>query len=193
VNRGDVETATHPVPADYVQSWQRRGLLLAVTLVVLGLISFLVLKALARESELEQGVAAFNEARYTVAEPRLRAALEDEDDNATASLYLARLLRQQQRTSEAGALLNDARKRHPEDADILRELGHLLARDLGRPAEAARTYQRAVELAPDDADNWRALVQSLRAAGDPTAALWLARAPAEVQAELRRQPQIPPE
>ena len=191
VSRGDVEGPAHEVPAgNEVSSWQRRGLVLALTLVALALASWYVISRF-QASPLEQGVAAFDEARYGIAEQHLRTALEDDSDNALAALYLARVLRQQQRTSEAGAVLNDARKRHPDDAGILRELGHLLARDLGNPQAAAQTYQRAVEIDPDDPDNWRALVQALRAAGDPTAALWLARAPAEVQAELRR-PVVPP-
>jgi tetratricopeptide (TPR) repeat protein len=193
VSRGDVEAPAHEVRASEARSWQKRGLVLALSLVTLGALSYFVLARLSGATPLEQGVAAFNEGRMGVAEQQLRRALEDEDDHANAALYLARVLRQQQRTSEAGAVLNEARRRHPDDAGILRELGHLLARDLGRPAAAAQLYQRAVELEPDSADNWRALIQALRAAGDPTAALWLARAPAEVQAELRRAPAPAPE
>ncbi|HSJ15217.1 MAG TPA: tetratricopeptide repeat protein [Longimicrobiales bacterium] len=188
VTRGDLEVATHEVPPNEIRSWQRRGLLLALTLVVLALLTYVVLALLGRESALEQGVAAFEAGRMGVAEQQLRAALADDDANATASLYLGRLLRRQQRLPEAGDVLNAARKRHPRDADILRELGHLIARDLGRPAAAAEAYQRAVELEPEEAANWIALVQALRAAGDPTADLWLRRAPADVQAQLRRAP-----
>jgi tetratricopeptide (TPR) repeat protein len=135
-------------------------------------------------SELDQGVTAFEQGRLGIAEQHFRSALQEEE-SATAELYLGRILRRQGRQEEAAAVLNAARKRYPDDADILRELGHLLAVDLNRPAPAAEAYRRAVELEPEDVSNWIALVRALRAAGDPAAETWLARAPADAQAVLK--------
>jgi thioredoxin-like negative regulator of GroEL len=56
--------------------------------------------------------------------------------------------------------------------------------DLGRPTAAAQQFDRARELAPENALNWIGLIRALRAAGDPQAEVWLERSPAEVRAAL---------
>jgi tetratricopeptide (TPR) repeat protein len=158
---------------------------LGLGIVAVALVAWWVGSRLRRPSELEQGVAAFEQGRLGIAERHFRTALQ-EQENATAELYLGRILRRQGRQAEAAAVLNAARKRYPQDADLLRELGHLLAVDLNRPAAAAEPYRKAVELAPEEARNWIALVRALRAAGDPSAETWLARAPADAQAVLNQ-------
>jgi tetratricopeptide (TPR) repeat protein len=193
----DVRTVTHAAvergefeePARPVALWRAGPRLRTVLVVALGVIA-VVLAAwyigarLRRPSELARGVTAFEQGRLAIAEQHFRAALAEQED-ATAELYLGRILRRQGRFEEAAAVLNGARKRYPEDADVLRELGHLLALDLKRPAAAAEAYRRAVELEPDDTANWIALVRALRAAGDASAETWLARAPADAQAVLK--------
>ena len=184
VARGEFEEPAHAVSGRGRPSRLGRQLAFALGIVAVGLAAWYIGARLRRPSELEQGVTAFEQDRLGLAEQHLRAALK-ERESATAELYLGRILRRQGRQSEAAAVLNAARKRYPDDADIVRELGHLLAVDLNRPAAAADAYQRAVELSPDEAANWIALVRALRAAGDPEAETWLARAPADAQAVLR--------
>jgi len=182
VARGDFEEPARPVE---VRKAGRPRVWLTVVLSVaaLALAGWYGTARLRRPSELAQGVAAFEQDRLDLAEQHFRAALMRRED-ATAELYLGRILRRQGRQAEAAAVLNTARKSYPEDADILRELGHLLALDLERPAAAVEAYRRAVELEPDQAVNWIALVRALRAAGDPAAESWLARAPAGAKAVL---------
>jgi tetratricopeptide (TPR) repeat protein len=183
VERGEFEEPTHPISA---RRPTRLGVQFALALgvIAVALLAWYIGARLRTPSEAEQGVTAFEQGRLGIAEQHFRAALQEEE-SATAELYLGRILRRQGRQQEAAAVLNAARKRYPDDADILRELGHLLAVDLNRPVPAAEAYRRAVELEPEDASNWIALVRALRAAGDPAAETWLARAPADAQAVLK--------
>jgi Tfp pilus assembly protein PilF len=72
-----------------------------------------------------------------------------------------------------------------EDADVRRELGYLFL-DLDSPEPAARQFQRAVEIDPDESLNWMLLVEALRRSGDADAAAeWLRRAPPAAQDRLR--------
>jgi tetratricopeptide (TPR) repeat protein len=183
VERGDFDEAVHTVPARAAAPWLR-WVGLAAGVVVVAAAAWLIGTQLRGSSELEQGVAAFQQGRLGIAERHFRVASADAEE-PTAALYLGRILRRQGRHAEAAEVLNEARKRYPEDADVLRELGHLLAVDLNRPAAAAETYRKAVELDPEETANWIALVRALRAAGDPAAETVLARAPADAQAALR--------
>jgi tetratricopeptide (TPR) repeat protein len=183
VERGDFDEAVHTVPSRGAAPWLRWAAL-AAGVVVVGLGAWLIGSQLRGSSDLESGVAAFQQGRLGIAERHFRLAAEDAEE-PTAALYLGRILRRQGRYPEAAQVLNEARKRYPEDADVLRELGHLLAVDLNRPAAAAETYRKAVELNPEASANWIALVRALRAAGDPAAETVLARAPADAQAALR--------
>jgi tetratricopeptide (TPR) repeat protein len=129
-------------------------------------------------SELEQGIAAFGDGRSDVAEQHFRAALQQDEDNVTARLYLARILRRESRHQEASDLLQGAVALDPGDAAVRRELGYLFM-DLDRPGAASTQFRRAVESDADDPLNWVALVHALALSGDSVAAAeWLRRAPA---------------
>lgn len=182
VERGEFEEPAHEV-SSRARRWPLR-VAMGVALFALGFLVYGATTGWFGESELEQGVAAFREGRMGIAERHFRAALK-EGESATAELYLGRVLRREGRLDEAGAVLNAARKRYPQDADLLRELGYLLALDLRRPAAAVEPFRRAVELQPEQDANWVGLVRALRATGDPAAEQWLARAPATAQAVLR--------
>jgi tetratricopeptide (TPR) repeat protein len=184
VERGEFAEPAHAVAARRVSN--RLGFALAVALgvVAVGLLAWYIGARLRSPTELARGVQAYEQDRLEVAEQHFRAALR-ERENASAELYLGRIMRRQGRQAEAAEVLNAARQRYPDDADIVRELGHLLAVDLNRPAAAAQAYRRAVELEPAETANWVALVRALRAAGDTAAEAWLARAPAAAQAVLR--------
>jgi Flp pilus assembly protein TadD len=135
-------------------------------------------------SDLEQGVAAFRDGRDGMAEQHFRAALQRDDGNVTARLYLARILRRQDRIQEAGDQLRTAVRLAPRDPAVRRELGHLLL-SLNRAPAAAEQYRTAVELDPDEPLNWVGLVHALQRAGDPAADEWLRRAPSSAQAMIR--------
>jgi tetratricopeptide (TPR) repeat protein len=137
-----------------------------------------------RPDELQQGVTAFRANRHGVAEQHFRAALQRDQGSITARLYLARILREQQRYEESANLLREAARRAPQDAAVRRELGYLFLA-LNRPEQAAAQFRQSVELEPDETLGWVWLVQSLRRANDPAAELWLSRAPAAAQAMLR--------
>src|SRR5690606_29766840 len=137
------------------------------------------------ESRLAQGVTAFQAKDYATAERHFRAALEDDSDDNTARLYLARILRSDGRIQEAQQVLREAGETDPEDPAVRRELGYLLL-DADRASLAAEQFRRAVELDPEDPLNWVGLVESLTRAGDPSAAEWLKRAPEEARTMLEQ-------
>jgi len=136
------------------------------------------------ESDMEGGVEAFRQQRYGVAEQRFRAVLSRDDENVTARLYLARILRSQNRTQEVADLLQGAARISPRDPAVRRELGHLFL-DLKRPAMAVEQFKIAVEQAPEEQLNWVGLIEALYRAGDPTTEQWVTRAPPAVQAMVR--------
>ncbi|MGH7483598.1 MAG: tetratricopeptide repeat protein [Longimicrobiales bacterium] len=158
----------------------------AALLVGLGLVAFVALVAylvFGREDPFEVGVAAFDAGRMGVAEQQFGEVLEDDPEDVTTLLYLARILRRQERWDQARGRLETAVRLAPGDADVRRELGHLFF-DLGRFDFAAEQYQRAVEIEPAENTNWIALVLALRAAGDPRAAEVWRSAPADARASL---------
>ncbi|HEX6309098.1 MAG TPA: tetratricopeptide repeat protein [Longimicrobiales bacterium] len=163
----------------------RRPLLIAALALVLLVIAILAVVLLGGESEMERGVAAFREDRAAAAEQHFRAALADDEDNNTARLYLARILREDGRTEEAAQLLRAAATSEPDDAAVRRELGYLLL-DQNRPEIAAEQFRRAVELDAEEPLNWVGLVEALGRSGDPLAEEWLRRAPAEAQEMVRQ-------
>ncbi|MEO5511904.1 MAG: tetratricopeptide repeat protein [Longimicrobiales bacterium] len=182
-----VEKLAPPAEAAYVQPRRRRrNVVLPVgVLAALALVGWLVFHFfLSGADAMENGIKAFEQKRWGIAEQSFRAAIAEDGDNVTARLYLGRVLFTQGRSRESVQVLNDARKRAPRDADVLRNLGHALM-DLKQPAAAVSAYRQAQELEPADADNWVGLVRALRAAGDPSAEETMRRAPAEAQATLR--------
>jgi tetratricopeptide (TPR) repeat protein len=162
---------------------RRPVVLVAVAVLLLaGIIAAVLL--FGRTDPMDEGIEAFRAGRGGVAEQHFRAALQRDEDNVTARLYLARVLRGQQRHEEAADLLREAARRAPRDAAVRRELGYLFL-DLERPAQAATQFQQAVELDPEEPRGWLGLVHSLRLAGDPSSEVWLARAPSAAQAMIR--------
>jgi Tfp pilus assembly protein PilF len=154
---------------------------IAGTILLLAVLAVLVW---GRSSAMDEGIAAFREERYGIAEERFRAVLGGDQDNVTARLYLSRILRQQGRNDEVAELLQGAARIAPRDAAVRRELGRFFI-DLKQPAMAADQFKIAVEQEPDETLNWVGLIDALNRAGDPEAAAWLQRAPAEAQAILR--------
>jgi tetratricopeptide (TPR) repeat protein len=137
-----------------------------------------------RGGDMEAGVEAFRQERFGVAEQRFRAVLSRDEDNVTARLYLARILRRGERTEEAAELLKGAASTSPRDPAVRRELGHLFL-DLKQPALAVEQFKIAVEQAPEEQLNWVGLIEALYRAGDPTTEQWVTRAPPAVQAMVR--------
>jgi Flp pilus assembly protein TadD len=172
---------------DVLQRPGRRALVLAGAAVAVLVAAVLLVLLLGGPSELEHGVAAFRDGRDGVAEQHFRAALLRDDGDVTARLYLARILRRQDRTQEAADMLRAAARLAPRDPAVRRELGHLLL-SLDRAPAAAEQYRTAVELDPDEPLNWVGLVHALRRAGDPSADDWYRRAPAEAQSMIRTGP-----
>ncbi|CAN5890245.1 hypothetical protein BH23GEM9_BH23GEM9_01580 [soil metagenome] len=166
-----------------LRQWLKPAVVLPAALLLLAAILALAL-LMGRNTDLEQGIEAFRADRGGVAEQHFRAALQRDRDNVTARLYLARVLRNQGRNEEAATLLREAARLAPEDAAVRRELGYLFMA-LDRPQQAATQFHEAVELDPDEPLGWVGLVESLYRAGDPSAELWLGRAPASAQAMLR--------
>jgi tetratricopeptide (TPR) repeat protein len=130
------------------------------------------------ESPLELGIAAFEQDQHDDAEQHFRAALEQDADDVTARLYLARILRAGDQREEAALVLREAVALAPDDPAVRRELGYLFL-DLNSPVPAVGQFRRAVEIDAADRLNWLGLVESLYRSGDSTAAAeWLSRAPA---------------
>jgi tetratricopeptide (TPR) repeat protein len=138
------------------------------------------------EDHYQEGVAAFRAARWDSAAVSFERALQDRPVDVTAMLYLARSYRRLGRPEDAAEVLREAVRVAPEDADARRELGRVFM-DLGQPQAAIDQLERALESDPASVPTWAALVQALRAAGDPQAERVLERAPAEVRAALRAQ------
>lgn len=129
-------------------------------------------------SEMDRGIAAFGDGRSAAAEQHFRAVLQADEENNTARLYLARILRRDGRHREAGQLLQASVAHDPQDTGVRRELGYLFL-DLDRPQSAAGQFRQAVEIDADDPLNWVGMVQALALSGDSAgAAEWLRRAPA---------------
>ena len=135
-------------------------------------------------SDMAEGVEAFRAGRMGVAEQHFRAALQRDDDNVTARLYLGRILRAQGRQQEAAELLRRTAELAPRDAAVRRELGYLFL-DLQRPQQAAEQFRQAVELDPDEPMGWVGLYEAMVRSDDPLAAELLQRAPASAQAMIR--------
>ncbi|MGH7475210.1 MAG: tetratricopeptide repeat protein [Longimicrobiales bacterium] len=187
---GALEAAQPSAPGDVPESdataiaepggrglrWLAVGLAAIVIVAVLWLL-------LAGGDPYADGLAAFEQGRMGVAEQHLQQAVEDEPDNVTARLYLARIHRRQERYEAAAEQLRAAAASAPQDADVRRELGHLLF-ELRRYDSAAEQYRQALELDPDGTMNWVGLIRALRASGDPRADDLLADAPADVRAAL---------
>ena len=148
-----------------------------------GVMAILLVLRFSGTSATAEGVAAFAEDDFARAEALFADAVAADSGDVTALLYLGRIYRRDGRFREAADVLGAAEDRAPEDPDVRRELGNLFM-DLNRPTAAAQQFDRARELAPENALNWIGLIRALRAAGDPQSEVWLERAPPEVRAAL---------
>jgi tetratricopeptide (TPR) repeat protein len=176
---------TEPVGAPGFEIRERKIPVAAVAaLAFFVLLSLVALTMLFGDSDLEKGIAAVQAERWATAEEHLVKAAKDPDD-ATAQLYLARVYRRQQEYDKAAEVLKTATARHPDDADVSRELGNLFM-DLGQPQLAVQRFRRAQELSPEEKLNWIGLIRALREAHDPAAEQVLQQAPSEVRAALTR-------
>ncbi len=84
----------------------------------------------ARQDQIEPAIASF------------QAALQRSPGLASASHWLASLLRAQGRSLEAEAVLRQALRREPDNAATHRNLAILYELDLGRPEQALEHYRR---------------------------------------------------
>lgn len=162
----------------------RRWPFLVGLVVVLALGAVLAALLFRGNGAMADGVGAFDAGRLEVAEANFRRALEADERNVTALLYLGRIYRRQGRYQDAADVLQAAVRVEERDADVRRELGYLFL-DLNRAPAAVQQFRQAQELDAENHLNWIGLVRALRAAGDPEAERVLQRAPAEVRAALR--------
>lgn len=143
-------------------------------------------------SEMDQGIVLFRNGSYADAAPHFYRYAQENPDDATPHLYLARIHRLLERNDLAVPELRSALELAPTDPDVHTELGILLS-DAGRFDEAVVRFREAIRLDPEAPTPWVGLVRALRAGGAPqTADSVLARAPADVRAMLARQPPSPP-
>ena len=168
-----------PPPRDLSRFLRTAAFFAVIILIPLAL--WLLLRG---DSDLENGIAAFQAEQWQQAEQYLTKAAKDGDP--TARLYLGRVYRSTRQYDRAAAVLREAVNDAPNDDDIQRELGKLFL-DLNRPEPAVERLKRARDLDQNDAANWIWLVRALRAAGDPSAEQVLQDAPDEVRATLSRQ------
>jgi tetratricopeptide (TPR) repeat protein len=181
VTTGAIEEAPHVVPESDMRA---RPYKLVALLAIVIIIGVLVWGLFLRDSRLEKGIAAYNQQQYGEARKLLQEEVDDDVSNTTAAFYLARSLRAEKRYSDAAKTLRRAVEESPQDASLRAEFGNLFM-DLNQPAAAARRYQEAVEIEPDNNRNWVSLVRALRAAGDSAnAESVLQRAPADARALL---------
>jgi tetratricopeptide (TPR) repeat protein len=179
VMTGAIEEAPQLVQPDTErQPWRIASIVAAVA--ILGVLIW----ALLRDSATEKGVAAYRAGRYADAQQIFQQEFDDDVANATAAFYLARLYRRERRFDEAAKVLRRAVDEQPQDANLRVEFGNLFM-DLNQPAAAARRYQEAVDINPDDPRHWVWLVRAQRAAGDPNSETTLQRAPDEARALLQ--------
>jgi tetratricopeptide (TPR) repeat protein len=136
------------------------------------------------EDHYRAGMQAFRAERWDSAAAAFERVLEERPVDVTTMLYLARSYRRAGRLDRAAEVLGEAMRVASDDADARREMGRLFM-DLGQPRAAIEQFEHALESDPESAATWAALVQALRAAGDPRSERVLERAPPEVRAALR--------
>lgn len=121
----------------------------------------------------ESFTSAFNHhaaGRLDAAEEDYRLILAMEEQHAPAQHYLGVLLHQCGRHEEGLALMHDAARNAPPDADWCNDLGNVLFA-CGRFEEAAPAYEQALSLRAADAQLWTNLAAARRALGQTDAAI----------------------
>jgi tetratricopeptide (TPR) repeat protein len=181
VTTGAIEEQPQLVP---VSGADRKPIRIA--LIAAGALIFVVLlwALLLRDSATEKGIEAYRAGRYAEAQQIFQREFDDDVANGTAAFYLARLYRREKRFDEAAKVLRRAVDERPRDPDLRVEFGNVFM-DLNQPAAAARRYQEAIDIDPDDPRYWVWLVRAQRAAGDPNSETTLQRAPDEARALLQ--------
>jgi Flp pilus assembly protein TadD len=121
---------------------------------------------------------------------QFRACLRLAPDDLRLTLSFAAFLQQQDEPAEAAKVLRAAIDTGADSAAVHHAMGLSLAA-LGRIAEAAWHFQRAVETEPGPAEGWSNLGMMLKARGDCTAALSahhqaMARAPDNPRIRVNR-------
>lgn len=104
------------------------------------------------------------------AEEDYRLILAMEEHHAPAQHYLGVLLHQRGRHEEGLALIHEAARTVPPDADWCNDLGNILF-GCGRFDEAVPAYEQALALRPADAQLWTNLAAARRAQGQTDAAV----------------------
>ena len=139
------------------------------------------------EEEMAQGITLFRSGSYADAAAHFYRYAQENPDDATPHLYLARIHRLMDRNDLAVPEIRAALELAPQDPLAHTELGLLLT-DAGRFDEAVVRFREAIRLDPEAPTAWAGLVRALRAAGAPESAdSVLARAPAVVRASLASQ------
>jgi tetratricopeptide (TPR) repeat protein len=181
VTTGAVEEEPHLVPA---ASTPPRPMKIAAMIGGVVLALLLIWGLFFRQSRMDRGLEAYEAGRFSEAQQIFQQEVDVDVANATAAFYLARLYRRERRHADAAKVLHRAIQERPQDAVLQVEFGNVFM-DLNQPAAAARRYQAAIEIDPENARNWVLLVRAQRAAGDPGAEATVQRAPEEARALLQ--------
>jgi tetratricopeptide (TPR) repeat protein len=102
--------------------------------------------------------------QHDLAEKVLRGVLQRDPENEAAEAQLTQLLLDENRSSEAVALLQDTLKVNPS-AGLYDQLGDAYTQ-MGDPTHAAQAYRQAVDLDPGEPSHLQGLAQSLFDMGD---------------------------
>lgn len=182
VTTGAVEEEPHVVPVARGGNTDPKKIAIIGGAVLVALL--LVWALFLRPSRMDRGIDAYEAGRFSEAQQIFQQEVEDDVSNTTAAFYLSRLYRKERRFADAAKVLRRAVEERPDDPALQAEFGNVFM-DLGQPASAARRYQAAIEIDPENARNWVLLVRAQRAAGDPGADATLQRAPEEARALLQ--------
>jgi tetratricopeptide (TPR) repeat protein len=163
--------------------------------VLAGIVLLLVLAIRMRSGNdaLRQGESAYRAGRVVEAERLFRVAMEHDPRDPFPRVYLARILREAGRNSDAEAVVVGGIRTAPGSAELHVERGFLLLDD-GRAAEAVPVFREALRHDRDSRRGWAGLVRALRDAGRADDAEQVLRlAPAELRALMRTAVERAPE
>src|SRR5690606_31206704 len=112
-------------------------------------------------NQLEQGIALFRTGAYADAASHFWRYAEENPDDPTPQLYLARIHRRMDRPELAAEALRIAQDLAPSDPAVHRELGFLLL-DTGRADVAVDRFRTAIDMDSTSSEGWVGLVRALR-------------------------------